>query len=140
MDRTQRAEALACITPEDATRLAERVSDGSLGELSIIAPPTVGMIMARATDGARGDIFNLGEVLVTEARVSVSGVEGWGMVVGNQPDHALAMAVIDASLEAGHPARAAVERTLTALADRSAARHSEELQRVAPTRVEFETF
>jgi alpha-D-ribose 1-methylphosphonate 5-triphosphate synthase subunit PhnG len=140
MNRNQRAEALARIPADEAVKLAERLADGALGEVVVITPPTVGMVMARAIDGAHGDTFNLGEVLVTEARVSLAGVEGWGMVVGSQREHALAMAVVDACLEAGHPRRPAVERTLSLLVSRANARRTEELQRVAPTRVHFENF
>src|SRR5262249_24278740 len=140
VNRIQRTEALARIAPEAALRLAERVADGALGQVVIISPPTVGMVMASAVDGARGQTFNLGEVLVSEARVSIAGVEGWGMVVGSRRDHALAMAVVDASLEAGHPQSSSIERSLHDYAAEATAREAEELARVAPTRVHFENF
>ena len=82
MDRLQRFEALTSIPEPAAVGLAERILDGSLGDVAVITPPTVGMVMARAQDGAKGEVFNLGEVLVTEARVSIAGREGWGMVLG----------------------------------------------------------
>jgi alpha-D-ribose 1-methylphosphonate 5-triphosphate synthase subunit PhnG len=140
MDRHQRFEALTAISEADAARLAERVLDGSLGNVVVITVPTVGMIMARAQDGARGEVFNLGEVLVTEARVSIEGCEGWGMVLGRAPDHALAVAVVDAGLEAGHPEYAAIEREIIALAAARAETLAEEWVRVAPTRVQFDVF
>ena len=94
--------------------------------------------MARAMDGARSEVFNLGEVLVTEARVSIAGHEGWGMVLGRAPDHAIAVAVVDAGLEAGHAERAAVERDLAdAAAEQPRRRRG--VGQVAPTRVQFET-
>ena len=140
MDRHQRFEALAALPEPAAIRLAERVLDGSLGEVAVIAPPTVGMVMARAVDGALGEVFNLGEVLVTEARVSLAGCEGWGMVLGRRPDHALSVAVVDAGLEAGHPAGAAIERELRELAAVAEAEAAQEWRRVAPTRVAFDVF
>ena len=140
MDRAERAHALAAIDPEAAIRLAESLSDGSLGDISIVSPPTLGMVMARAIDGAQGETFNLGEVLVSEARVSVGGVPGWGMVLGRRRDHALAMAVVDASLEAGHRRRPAAERLLRRALAMAQAHQNEEQQRVADTRVHFETF
>ena len=73
MDRLQRFEALTSIPEPAAVGLAERILDGSLGDVAVITPPTVGMVMARAQDGAKGEVFNLGEVLVTEARVSIAG-------------------------------------------------------------------
>jgi alpha-D-ribose 1-methylphosphonate 5-triphosphate synthase subunit PhnG len=140
MDRHQRFEALTAISEADATRLAERILDGSLGNVVVITGPTVGMIMARAQDGARGEVFNLGEVLVTEARVSIEGREGWGMVLGRAPDHALAVAVVDAGIEAGHPEHTAIEREIADLAVARAADVAEEWVRVAPTRVQFDVF
>jgi alpha-D-ribose 1-methylphosphonate 5-triphosphate synthase subunit PhnG len=140
MNRAERAQALARMPAEEAVWLAERLSDTTLGEVEVISPPTIGMVMARAVDGARGQTFNVGEILVTEARVSVAGVEGWGMVMGSAREHALAMAVVDASLEANHPRRAATERLLQRLSARADNQRAEEARRVAPTRVQFETF
>lgn len=140
MDRQARFEALTLIPERAAVGLAEQVLDGALGDVAVISPPTVGMVMARAADGARGEVFNLGEVLVTEARVSVDGHEGWGMVIGRAPDHALSVAVVDAALEAGHPRRVAIERELQSLAADAAQSADQEWQRVAPTRVQFDVF
>ena len=140
MDRQQRFEALTAISELAATRLAERILDGSLGDVAVITPPTVGMIMARAQDGARGEVFNLGEVLVTEARVSIAGCEGWGMVLGRAPDHAISVAVVDAGIEACHADGAAIERDLADLAAAQATSVAEEWVRVAPTRVQFDVF
>src|SRR4051812_8270604 len=140
MDRQQRFEALTSIPEPAAVQLAERILDGSLGDVAVITPPTVGMVMARAVDGARGEVFNLGEVLVTEARVSIDGHEGWGMVLGRAPDHAISVAVVDAGIEAGHPERAAIEQELATLAADASAAVDQEWQRVAPTRVQFDVF
>ncbi len=140
MDRQQRFEALTTLPAPAAIGLAERLLDGTLGEVAVITAPTVGMVMARAVDGARGEVFNLGDVLVTEARVSIGGIEGWGMVLGRDPDHALSVAIVDASLEAGHADRAAIERDLAALAIEAAAASAQEWQQIAPTRVQFDVF
>jgi alpha-D-ribose 1-methylphosphonate 5-triphosphate synthase subunit PhnG len=140
VERHRRNELLATLPPATARGLAGRVLDGTLGEASVVGPPSVGMIMARAVDGAHGEPFNLAEVLVTEARVVLGGQEGWGMVVGRAPDHALAIAVLDAGLAAGHHAGEAIERELDALAAGHAARLAQEWARLAPTRVDFDNF
>lgn len=140
MDRRSRFQALTVISEPAAISLAEQVLDGALADVSVITPPTVGMVMARAADGARGEVFNLGEILVTEARVSVAGHEGWGMVLGRAPDHALSVAIVDAGLEAGHPRSAAIERQIAEFADVAAQRGAQEWQRIAPTRVQFDVF
>lgn len=140
MDRLQRFEALTSIPEAAAIRLAERILDGSLHNVSVITPPTVGMVMARSVDGARGETFNLGEVLVTEARVSVDGHEGWGMVLGRAADHAISVAVVDAGLEAGHADGAAIERELAELAAEASSVVAEEWATIAATRVQFDVF
>jgi len=140
MDRMERSEALARLPAAAVCRLAERVADGSLGEIALVTPPTVGMVMARVRDGARAEVFNAGEVLVTEARVAIADHEGWGMVMGANPDQALAIAIVDAAIEAGHAASADVERELAALAAAVEAAARAERAGLAATRVAFETF
>lgn len=121
-------------------RLADQVMDGSLGEVGIITPPTVGMVMIRALDSAQGEIFNFGEALVTEARVRVGDHEGWGLVMGASPDRALGVAIVDAALEAGHASRAAVEMRLAALHAELDAEESAARSKLAATRVQFDNF
>jgi alpha-D-ribose 1-methylphosphonate 5-triphosphate synthase subunit PhnG len=140
MDRQQRFEALTTIPEAAAIRLAERMLADAPGPVAVITPPTIGMVMARAVDGACGEVFNLGEVLVTEARVSIDGHEGWGMVLGRAPDHAISVAVVDAGIEAGHRDCAAIEQELATLAADAVTTADQEWQRVAPTRVQFDTF
>ena len=140
MNRTERFQILTQITPEAATQLAERVMDGSLGDVELITPPTVGMVMARVVDSAKGEVFNLGEVLVTEARVSIGGKEGWGMVMGGSADHALAVAIVEAGLEAGHREAERIEADIMQMDAELQAKVEHEWERVAPTRVHFENF
>lgn len=140
MDRTERVRVLAQAEPAAAIRLAERLLEGFDGEVALVAPPTVGMVMARVTDSAKGQVFNLGEVLVTEARVSLLGQEGWGMVMGGCAEHALAVAILDAGLEAGHRDAADIEAEIGRLEVALQGEVQQRWQTVAPTRVEFENF
>ncbi len=140
MDRSERFQALAQMPIAAACGLADRILDGSLGEVALITPPTVGMVMARITEAAKGEVFNLGEVLVTEARVSIRGKEGWGMVLGGNPTHALAVAIVDAGLEAGHQDAAGIERDIQQVDAELRAQSEAEWAKLAPTRVEFENF
>lgn len=139
MDRTDRCELLTQLSDEELARLAALVIDGSLGAVTLITPPTLGMVMARAIEGARGEVFNVGEVLVTECLVSVAGHEGWCMLLGSRPEGAVAAASVDASLEAGHPGRTQVEAELLAYAAARDAAALVERDRLAASRVQFET-
>lgn len=139
MDRTQRSELLARLPDEDLAALSALVEDEPVGVREIVSPPTVGMVMMRMIEGAQGEIFNFGEVLVTECTVSVSGHEGWSMVMGSRLQGALAAATVDAALEAGHTRRPAIERRLRDRAAELDADLADERDRLAATRVQFET-
>lgn len=139
MEREQRCAVLA----QDslvARDLARTVLESTPGDIAVILPPTVGMVMVRVTDSAKGEVFNLGEALVTEARVSLNGTEGWSMVMGNDSTHALAAAIVDAALAedvAGSPALIA---ELERAAGEQGRRRQVDWERVAPTRVDFQNF
>lgn len=138
LDRGRRFELLAALPEGEASRLAGEALRLAGTEVSVVVPPTVGMLMARAADGARGERFNLAEVLVTEARVALGGHEGWGMVMGRRPEHALAVAILDAAAEVDAGARRLVDGALLAQAQRAGAARAGEWASLAPTRVDFE--
>jgi len=81
-------------------------------EVEIIRQPRTGLIMMPLTDSFMSD-FNLGEVLVTETVVKIEGVEGYGMVAGENPRSALARAAAEAILKGKiSPVRTALEALL----------------------------
>jgi alpha-D-ribose 1-methylphosphonate 5-triphosphate synthase subunit PhnG len=139
MDRTVRTELLARLPDQDLARLSNLATGGSRGDITIVRPPTIGMVMARVQEGARGEVFNLGEVLITECMVSVSGVEGWSMLMGSRPQGALDAATIDAALDADARNRDAVETELLALIAATDAADAAERTRLDATRVQFDT-
>lgn len=53
--------------------------------------------MARASETVDGEVFNLGEVLVTSCEVSLGDESGWAMVPEHDPHRALCAAVLDAA-------------------------------------------
>lgn len=143
MDRTERCELLAQLTDAEIGGIARLVLDGTVPEPTLITPPTVGMLMARIAEGAHGDVFNVGEVLVTECHVQVGASEGWSMVMGSRPRAALRAAMIDAVLSDGAPDRAsgtaAVDARLIELAAARLAAMRHERAGLAETRVQFQT-
>jgi len=108
-------------------------------EMTITRPPRSGLIMMTVKDSFETD-FHLGEVLVTEAAVSVRGSEGFGTVAGEEPRKALARAAADALLRAGRPEplRQAVLACLARARRRQAARLAGEAALTAATRVRFD--
>jgi alpha-D-ribose 1-methylphosphonate 5-triphosphate synthase subunit PhnG len=71
--------------------------------VNILKPPSTSLVMMRARDSAEGIVFNVGEVLITECEVEIDSCRGWGYVLGDRPTIALAVAIIDAALNAAHP-------------------------------------
>lgn len=92
--------------------------------------------MARVKETVDGEVFNLGEVLVTNCEVSLDGEPGWAMVVDHDPERALCAAVVDAASrrEGGAEIRAGLESLLVEAREARRARWAA----VQPTRVEFE--
>lgn len=140
MDRTTRASLLARLADSDLLALS-RLVIGDHDEITWLTPPTLGMVMARAEDGARADVFNLGEVLVTECQLQVGPNEGWAMLLGNRPQGVFAAAAIDAvsGSTTAHPALPALDARLQTLLAELDAIDAAERAALATTRVQFDT-
>jgi alpha-D-ribose 1-methylphosphonate 5-triphosphate synthase subunit PhnG len=136
MNRDKRFELIARADSKRICGIAERI----LGdvEVEVIKKPTSGMIMMRFRDTAEKCVFNLGEVLVTEAEVRIGSELGYAMVMGRDPETALAGAILDAAVESGHPLAPEIIDLLRS----EEGRLKEELQKtwteVATTKVDFE--
>ena len=133
-------DMLTVLARADAARLkafAEPLIP-DLGALEVLENRT-GLVMLPMRDTAQGTHFHLGEVLVSEARITVQGVEGYGMRRGRDLEAAMAMALVDLSVALGlHQADCAA--FVTAEAETQAAEDRETLRRVEATRVDMETF
>ena len=82
---------------ETARRILEELSAGRLEEADA---PRVALVMMTATDPFDTQ-FHLGEVLVTEAAVTLGPVRGWGMTLGDAPARARLKALLDALARGG---------------------------------------
>jgi alpha-D-ribose 1-methylphosphonate 5-triphosphate synthase subunit PhnG len=139
VERTQRCEWLARLGDYEIADVAELAGVAHIPELLVIEGPTVGMVMLRVTEGARGELFNFGEVLVTECRVQIDRHEGWAMVMGSRPTAARLVASIDAAIEAGCAPASEVDALIGRLILAQDAALEAERETLAATRVRFET-
>lgn len=98
-----------------------------------------GLVMLPMRDTAQGTHFHLGEVLMSEARISAGGQEGYGMRRGHDLEAAMAMAVVDLAVALGQ-SHDACATFLAAEAQAQADADHETLCRVEATRVDMETF
>lgn len=109
-----------------------------LPEISVLENRT-GLIMLPMRDTAQGTHFHLGEVLMSEARISAGGQEGYGMLRGRDLEAAMAMALVDLAVALGL-AQDDCAAFVQAEAKAQAEADREVLCRVEATRVNMETF
>jgi len=98
-----------------------------------------GLVMVRMRESAQNSLFNLGEVLITEAKVMINNSIGIGIVEGHRSDMAQDLAVIDAAWVARLPECDRWETLLLAEEKAIIARRNPETRSVLDTRVRFET-
>lgn len=143
------AQHLPDHTHEEVLRILARANAGRLkafaepliaafADIQVVENRT-GLVMLPMHDTAQGINFHLGEVLVSEARITASGQDGYGMRRGRDLEAAMAMALVDLAIACGkaHPKCADF---LTAEAAAQAQADHDTLCRVEATRVDMETF
>ena len=81
-----------------------------------------------------------GEILVTETRLELNGTFGFGMIIGNDPTFATALAVIDAALRLPGDPHADLHTTIAALGDQLSASQQRQFAAANSTKVEFDVF
>ncbi|MDO5044362.1 MAG: phosphonate C-P lyase system protein PhnG [Coriobacteriia bacterium] len=110
-------------------------------DVHIISQPKQVLAMNKVRESAKNSLFYLGEVLVTQAMVEIEGTRGLGLVIGDNDELALNLAVVDAAFSS--PALASkyewlevkILNAYQALQEQREA----ELSRVFSTKVDFET-
>jgi len=123
--------------PEQAVRKLLALVAGEA--VDVVRGPRTGLVMMTALDSFEAD-FYLGEVLVTEAEVACAGSRGYGMVLGDDPERAIARAVAEAVAASPNRAlRQRLNRFLRAEGKKLEARRQREAALIARTRVNFET-
>ena len=98
-----------------------------------------GLVMLPATDTAQGARFHLGEVLVSEARVQLPGVEGYTVCLGRDLEQALVIAILDAALQA-HLHSGSIVEFLELQKQKQFLADARLVEQVEATRVQMQTF
>jgi alpha-D-ribose 1-methylphosphonate 5-triphosphate synthase subunit PhnG len=136
MEREQRLEAISLADMNGLEALADQVLETLA--VDVARGPSVGLLMVRAEEPSERLQFNFAEVTVSEAEVVAEGCRGYAVVMGRQPEKALAGAILDAALELEHDASATIESYLEGALERERGRTAALLAAVEPTRVRFE--
>jgi alpha-D-ribose 1-methylphosphonate 5-triphosphate synthase subunit PhnG len=132
----RRFAALSIADPGQLAALAERVLAAAETSAVVVGPRPATMLVA-LTESVKGQPFNLGEVVVTEATVVVNGCHGDGVVLGRDHERATAAAVCDAAAEAGLLS-ADIDRLVRETEQAQAVRRAHAAAAVADTRVSVE--
>lgn len=123
---------------EAVKQIAEDIL-GALGDVQVLVNRT-GLVMLPYTDTAKGTRFHLGEVLVSESCVRIgSRAEGYAVCMGRDLEQSMAIALIDAALQAQIET---VRLEAFIREQQTVQRAADELllRQVEATRVELETF
>lgn len=109
----------------------------ALHSIVVRKQPSICLTMIPAADSLEGQKFYLGEALVTECEVTVDGLPGYGLCMGDEPARAYCMAVIDALLHGGGPSSPQLEVFLAEQREIVARRDQDELNLILQTQVDF---
>ncbi len=99
MEREQLIYYLQNVAREDLTHLQQRIENQARVEL--IQKPVSQTLLVPVRDPINEGSFISGEVLVTSAIVQVDGTNGWGMVMDDNQDLAITVAIMDGAFAAG---------------------------------------
>ncbi len=129
-------------SPEaEVCRLATLVTQSNAdSQIKLLSGPKLGLVMLQMQETVADSRFNAGELLVTEVRLELDEQFGFGMVLGDQPRHALALALVDAALRKGDKLAQQLEVEIAKLAQQLEQRHRQMHELVSSSKVDFETF
>lgn len=98
MIRKKRTEILIKGSAEVSENFAQEILTAY--DVKTIEEANNGLVMVKVRESAQRSLFYLGEVLITECKVMISGSLGIGMVKGHEPKLAYNLAIIDAAYNA----------------------------------------
>lgn len=113
MEKKQLSRILSRSGREAVGRLAAPVRQNHA--VALLKEPQKTLCMLKLRDPVQGGLFYLGEALVCEAAVEVDGRRGMAVLMGDDLDKVLDMAVIDAAFNAGCAECGAMRAALLAL-------------------------
>ncbi len=137
MNRKTRTEVLVRGPMEGRRQLAERIL--ARYPAKILEAPSGGLVMVKARETAQKSLFYLGEVYVTECKVSIQNHIGIGVLQGDDPEGAFELAVIDAAFNARLKETKRWEAVLTALKAHLEMMQLQEDAKILSTMVSFDT-
>ncbi len=105
--------------------------------VNIVKEPQVCLTQIRAEDSLEQQEFMLGEALTTECEVTVGSLPGYGTCLGDEPQRAYCLAVIDALVQADQPLPQSLESFLRNESESFRRKEEEAFSRTLRTKVDF---
>ncbi len=96
VEQTLRSEVLAEAPLEELVQWVGQIEE--VAEVTVMKKPELGLVMMRVKESVEEQMFNLGELLITECTVSVDGDLGFSAILGQHEQKGKALAIIDAVL------------------------------------------
>ncbi len=135
------SHVLSLSDPRQVQAIAEQILAQHPAEaVSMISGPKLAMVQLRMQESVANSAFNAGEILVTEVRLELNGIFGFGMIIGDDPLHATALAVIDAALRNPAEPHADIHAAIATLTQQLRDQHTEQFAASASTKVDFDIF
>jgi len=127
------------ITKMDDRSVEKLIGLVPANEIDIVKMPEAGLLMMAVKDSFETD-FYLGEILVTEAEVRYSNKKGYSMVMGDEPERAIAAAVADAVMRSDNDILKTKMNKLFLSWEKGLNRNDKRQEKLtAKTKVNFET-
>ncbi|BAC12924.1 hypothetical conserved protein [Oceanobacillus iheyensis HTE831] len=137
MKRKRRTEILIQGDANLVDNLAEEIKQNY--QWQEFSPPSYSLTMMKMRETAQQSLFHIGEVLVTEAKVEVSGQIGVGIVIGMKDDLSINLAMIDAAYKAELPETINWNQLLIKEEQRIHTKKVKKQQEILKTKVHFDT-
>lgn len=99
MNKRRLSKILAKASPQQVQELAGEIK--TQHEITVVKAPEKSLAMIKMRDPVKESLFYLGEVIVSEAIVDLDGAKGTAVLMGDDYEKALDMAVIDAACNKG---------------------------------------
>jgi len=99
MDKKRLTKILAKAEEYDVAALSNRIQ--KMYPPVIIKEPTKALTMIKMREPVKQSLFYIGEVIVCEATVEIDGTKGFAVLMGDNGEKVLDMAIIDAAVNKG---------------------------------------
>lgn len=101
MKKSRLSKILIEGNPQLLEKLAAQVQETHT--VNVKRSPSTGLVMMKTRDSVSRQPFYMGEVLITECTVEINGIFGMGVLMGEEPDRAYSIALVDAAFNAKLP-------------------------------------